>query len=318
MSRHALSLFRPPSGPGLAVLVRNALDEDIGSGDVSGAIFSPREIGFARIVAKQDGVLSGVEVVDEVFRQLAPRSEVRWKARNGQSFRRGAVLAEVSAPMPALLAGERTALNFLQRLCAIATLSREFSARLKSAASGQRSPRVYDTRKTTPGLRFLEKLAVSHGGSKNHRFALHDMAMLKNNHLDAAGGVAAAVRRLEETGFFRRKPQLSLCIEARSLGEALEALENRADIVMLDNMDPKSIRKAAVALRQRSKALKIRCPEIEISGGVNLRNLRRYAALPIDRISVGALTHSAGALDIAMRFGEADSAARKKAPTRMR
>jgi nicotinate-nucleotide pyrophosphorylase (carboxylating) len=302
MSSRALDPFRPPSGMGLSELVRQALAEDIGTGDVSAAIFSPKEWGHGQIIAKEDGVLSGCEVVEEVFRQLYKKSAVIWKQKNGQAFHSGDTLAVISAPLPALLQGERTALNFLQRLCAVATLSRKFTEEIRHLSDRKIRPRIYDTRKTTPLLRALEKQAVANGGSSNHRFALFDMAMLKNNHLDAAGGIPAAVERLAATGFFARMPRLPLCVEARSQSEALIALAHRADIIMLDNMTPGQIEKTVGLLANESKKLKRKRPQIEISGGITLRNLHRYAKLPVDRISVGALTHSAGSLDIALHY----------------
>ena len=302
MSSRALDSFRPPSGMGLSELVRQALAEDIGPGDVSAAIFSAKEWGSGQILAKEAGVLSGSEVVDEVFRQLSKKSTVVWKRKNGQKFASGDTLAVISAPLPALLQGERTALNFLQHLCAVATLSRKFTEEIRKRSGRKVRPKIYDTRKTTPLLRALEKQAVADGGSSNHRFALFDMAMLKNNHLDAAGGISAAVERLNATGFFALKPRRLLCVEARSSAEALAALKHRADIIMLDNMTPTQIEKTVGLLVNEAKKLKKRRPQIEISGGITLSNLHRYAKLPIDRISVGALTHSAGSLDIALHF----------------
>lgn len=283
----------------LRKLVEMALAEDIGAGDVTSCIFGPRARGEARLLAKEAGVLSGSRVVDEVFRQVNRGVKVKWLKSDGERFAAGDFLATISGPMRALLEGERLALNFLQQLSGVATLTRQF-ADLAEQVPG--APGIYDTRKTTPLLRVLEKQAVVHGGGKSHRFALYDAAMLKNNHIDAAGGVCPAVQRLEADGFFKRRPRLGLCIEARTLAEAVEATECRADIVLLDNMSPAEIRRAAAAVAARSEELGRTPPELEVSGGVTLKTLERYLKLPVQRISVGALTHSARAVDISMRF----------------
>jgi nicotinate-nucleotide pyrophosphorylase (carboxylating) len=279
-------------------VVRKALAEDIGPADISSAIFSPSERGGARLVAKQPGVLSGSAIVNEVFRQLSRNVRIRWHAKDGEPFAARAVLAEISGSYTALLQSERVALNFIQRMSGIATLTRQFV----QALGPDTKIRIYDTRKTTPLLRAFEKQAVVHGGGQNHRFGLYDMAMLKNNHIDAAGGIANAVGRLESRGFFRLKPRRMLCIETRNLAEALEATVHRADIVMLDNMTPAQIRSAAVRISECATQLRRAMPQIEVSGGITLKNIRAYAKLPIDRISVGAITHSAPALDIALHF----------------
>jgi nicotinate-nucleotide pyrophosphorylase len=278
-------------------VVRRALEEDIGPGDVSSAIFPPAEKGSAEFLAKQSGVLSGTMLVNEVFRQLSPAVRVRWKVRDGESFHNRDVLGTVEGPFASLLQGERLALNFIQQMSGIASLTRLFVD-----AAGKSQVGIYDTRKTTPLLRAFEKQAVVHGGGKSNRFALYDMAMLKNNHLDAAGGVEDAVQRLEQSGFFRLKPPRLLCIEARDLQEALDAVENRADIIILDNMEPAEIRGVVAKLRARARQLKREMPQIEVSGGINLLTIKSYAKLPIDRISLGAITHSAPALDIALHF----------------
>ncbi|MBX7245678.1 MAG: carboxylating nicotinate-nucleotide diphosphorylase [Candidatus Sumerlaeaceae bacterium] len=275
-----------------------ALREDIRSGDVTSAIFGPRERGSARIFAKQAGVLSGAGAIAVVFGKLDPKARVRMHMKDGQAFRPGDTIATVEAKLSALFTGERTALNILQQMSGIATLTCQF---VKALGADARMG-IYDTRKTTPLLRVLEKQAVLHGGGRNHRLALDDMAMLKNNHIDAAGGVAAAVERLRGRGFFKRRPKLPLCIEARDEGEALAALAAGANIIMLDNMTPAEIRRAVARLRKASEISLMRMPQVEISGGVNLGNVRIYRNLPIDRISVGALTHSAPAVDIAMHI----------------
>lgn len=280
-------------------LVSLALAEDLGTGDVTSAIFrTPPRKALAFFLAKEGGRMSGGQVVKEVFRQLDPSCRFTQLVPDGEDFSQGQQLMRVEGKLYALLAGERTALNFLQRLCGIATLTREYVKAL-----GKYADRIgiYDTRKTTPVLRALEKKAVRDGGGHNHRFGLFDMVMLKNNHIDAAGGVAEAVRLLIAHGDFIRR-RLPLCIEARSKEEAKEALLAGADIIMLDNMDAGQIRASVRELRRVCENTGLDMPEIEVSGGVTLEDIRRLRSLPIQRISVGRLTHSAPALDISMRL----------------
>lgn len=281
-------------------VVRAALAEDIGSGDISSAIFPRRESGSAQFLAKQPGILSGTAIVSEVFRQLSPTVRLQWKLKDGQPFRKGQVIGNVSGPYAVLLQGERVSLNFLQRMSGVATATRHFV----DALGKQPNLGIYDTRKTTPLLRAFEKQAVQHGGGRSHRYALYDMAMLKNNHIDAAGGVVGAVQRLQENGFFALRPKRLLCIEARDEHEALEATANRADIVLLDNMPPADIRATVLEMRKLTKRLGRGMPQVEVSGGINLQTIKSYARLPIDRISVGSITHSAPALDIALHFNK--------------
>ncbi|MGB9692150.1 MAG: carboxylating nicotinate-nucleotide diphosphorylase [Candidatus Sumerlaeaceae bacterium] len=281
----------------LRELVKLALAEDLGSGDVTSAIFNTR-LGTAYFLAKEDGCMSGGHVVREVFRQLDPKSRFRQLVQDGTEFRSGARLAEVEGKLAALLSGERTALNFLQRLCGIASLTREYVRAL-----GRYADRIaiFDTRKTTPLLRVLEKKAVVDGGGQNHRFGLFDMVMIKNNHVDAAGSISQVMRALIEQGEILRR-RLPICIEARTTEEALEALAVGADIIMLDNMAPSLIRKCVAQLRKQADALGLALPEIEVSGRISPEDVRALRMLPIQRISVGRLTHSARALDISMRI----------------
>lgn len=280
-------------------LAAAALAEDIGPGDLASCIFTPGDIGRARLIAKAPGVISGSALAMAAFQQAGRGVKITWNIEDGQRVEPGDTIAAVEGPMATLLLGERVALNFLQQMSAVATLTAQFVA---IARQGTHQPGIYDTRKTTPLLRAWEKKAVVDGGGCSHRFALYDMAMLKDNHIDAAGGIAAAVERLEANGFFEKRPRAGLCIEVRNLKEALEATENRADIIMLDNMTPAEIRAAARAVAARSADLGCAPPELEISGGITLKNLKSYASLPVQRISIGALTHSAPALDISMKF----------------
>lgn len=280
-------------------LVSAALAEDIGTGDLASCIFSPQDRGSAILVAKAVGVISGTALATMAFRVAGPGARVNWHVTDGQHITPGVILATVSGPMTTLLLAERVALNFLQQMSGIATLTYQYAG---IAASGTYKPGIYDTRKTTPLLRAWQKKAVVDGGGQSHRFALYDMAMLKDNHIDAAGGIAEAVQRLKDSGFFRKRPVPGLCIEVRSMTEAVEATQYHADIIMLDNMTPAQVRRAAAAVKSEAARLEISAPELEISGGITLQNLKSYANLPIQRISVGALTHSAPALDISMRY----------------
>jgi len=287
------------TGSALRTRIREALEEDLGPGDLTGCIFPQNSRGNAYLLAKADGILSGSYLVDAVFRELSRSVKIKWLKKDGQSFKTGDRLAEFSGPMRALLQGERVALNFIQRMSGIATITHRF---VTAVGTGKNKPDVFDTRKTTPLLRAFEKKAVLDGGGKSHRFALYDMAMLKNNHIDAAGGIAEAVQKLIDNGFYKKKARLGLCIEARTLEEAIEATWCRADIIMLDNMTPAQIRKAAQAVTREASQLGSTIPELEISGGITQQNIKKYANLPVQRISIGALTHSAPALDISMRF----------------
>lgn len=280
-------------------LAAAALAEDVGPGDLASCIFAPEDKGRARLIAKAPGVISGSALATAAFQQAGRGVKITWHVSDGDAVAPGDVIASVEGPMAVLLLGERVALNFLQQMSAVATLTAHFVA---IARQGTHQPGIYDTRKTTPLLRAWQKKAVVDGGGCSHRFALYDMAMLKDNHIDAAGGIGAAVERLEASGFFKKRPRAGLCIEVRDVNEALEATANRADIIMLDNMTPAQIRAAAKAVVARAAELGVPAPELEISGGITLKNLKSYASLPVQRISIGALTHSAPALDISMKF----------------
>lgn len=269
-------------------LVRTALAEDLGArGDLSTAHFISRAARLkARFIAKQDGVLCGRAVVDEVFRQAAPGCRPRWAVKDGTLFKKGAVLAEITGTR-SLLTAERTALNFLQHLSGIATLTRCFVEKTRGSRA-----KIYDTRKTIPGWRTLAKYAVRIGGGANHRMGLHDMVMLKDNHLAAQTGLAERVR-----AFRKKNPRVAIEIEASDAAEVELALSLGADIIMLDNMDAARLRRQIKIIRRAAPRM-----EIEISGGVSLDAVARLARLGPDRISVGRLTHSAPAVDISMKL----------------
>ena len=250
----------------------------------SESIFSPEDRGSARFLVKGEGVIAGLAVVETVFRLLDPSAEVGLEAKDGDRVKPGDIVAEVSASVIALLSGERTALNLLQRASGIATMTRRFV----DAVEGTRA-KIHDTRKTAPGLRALDKYAVTAGGGENHRIGLHDMFLVKNNHIDRAGSITAAVERIRA----RNMPQ-KIMVEVRDMRELDEALALAPDFILLDNMNPAQLREAV----QRTNG---RVP-LEASGGITLETVRAAAETGVDRISVGALTHSVTALDISMRI----------------
>jgi nicotinate-nucleotide pyrophosphorylase (carboxylating) len=273
----------PPSDP----LIRAALKEDAPSGDLTSLATVPASsMASARLLARVPGTAAGLPLFKRVFELADRRCKVRLRAKDGDRFKAGALLAEIQGPARALLLAERVALNFLQRLCGIATLS---SAHAKAARGRSR---VLDTRKTTPLLRALEKYAVAQGGAFNHRMNLSDAVLIKDNHIRLCGSAGEAVRRARKAA--RGK---SVEVEVESLAELKDALSAHPDIVLLDNMRPKDL-KAALKLIRAAK------PKVlsEISGGVRLKDIPRLSKLGVDRISVGALTHSAPALDLSLEF----------------
>jgi nicotinate-nucleotide pyrophosphorylase (carboxylating) len=261
-----------------------ALEEDAGLGDVtSRSIFPEGHSCRAQIRACHDLVACGVGVAGAVFLRVGPALRIRAAARDGDLVRGGGLVLSVSGSTQAVLTAERTALNFMQRLSGIATLSRRFAAAV--AGTGVR---VVDTRKTTPGYRALEKHAVRCGGCSNHRSSLGEHVLIKDNHIAAAGSVAAAVRRARAGA-----PHLArIEVEAKTPGEVREALRARADAILLDNMTPAGVASAVAVVAGRAL--------IEVSGGVTLGNVADYAQPGVDVISVGALTHSAPAADLSL------------------
>jgi nicotinate-nucleotide pyrophosphorylase (carboxylating) len=263
-------------------LIRRAFDEDLPD-ITSEAIFDSGQRGRARFIAKADGVFCGLVFAETTFALLDPTSSFRPVLNDGDRVKPRDVIAEVEAGVIALLSGERTALNLIQRASGIATATRHYV----DAVSGTRA-KVYDTRKTAPGLRLLDKFAVRCGGGENHRYGLHDMFLVKNNHVDAAGSITAAVERIRS----KKMPQ-PVMVEVRDLAELDEALSLTPDFILLDNMSTETM---AEAVRRTAG----RVP-LEASGGVTLQTIRAIAETGVDRISVGALTHSVMGLDISMR-----------------
>jgi nicotinate-nucleotide pyrophosphorylase (carboxylating) len=266
----------------LQELVARALAEDVGEGDVTTEITVPAGArARARITQKAPGVIAGLAAAEETFRALAPDAVITRDVEEGR-WREGGAVLTVDGPARALLTAERTALNLLGRLSGVATLT----ARCVRAIEGT-GARILDTRKTTPGLRALEKEAVAAGGGTNHRFGLYDAILIKENHSALAGGVGAAVRAA-----LAARPDLPLVVEVRDRAEVDEALEAGAPCLLLDNMSTSELRDTAAHVAGRAK--------LEASGGIRLETLRETAETGVDWISVGALTHSAPALDLSL------------------
>lgn len=265
-------------------IIKRALEEDIGSGDLtSSALIVEDAQAKAVILAKQEGVIAGLPVAERVFKRLDEK--LRWEAKKqeGERVSSGQLVAELEGDLQAILMGERTALNFLQRMSGIATLTARFVEAVRSFPV-----KILDTRKTVPGLRILDKYAVKVGGGFNHRLGLYDGVLIKENHIKAAGGITKAVSQARRSV----PPAVKIEIEAGSLKEVEEALHSGADIIMLDNMSIKEIEKAVRFIDRRAL--------VEVSGGVTLENVREIAATGADFISVGALTHSVKALDLSL------------------
>jgi len=269
-------------------LVRTALAEDLGRrGDVtSRALIPATATGRATIIARDSGVAAGLGIVGVVFHALSPRVRFRPLVRDGARVPASTRIARLDGPLRAIMAGERVALNLLQRLSGIATLTRQFVDRARP-----HQVVILDTRKTTPGLRELEKYAVRCGGGRNHRMGLFDAVLIKDNHISAVGSPARAVALAR-----RRAKGLSVEVECESLAQVRNALGARPDIILLDNLAPGDTRRAIALIRRHRKIA------IELSGGVTLATVGRLARLRPDFISVGALTHSAPALDIALEL----------------
>jgi nicotinate-nucleotide pyrophosphorylase (carboxylating) len=267
-------------------IVSVALQEDLGTGDLTtDAVVSPKLKAYGDFVAKEDLVLAGWPVVVRTFLQLSSDIKVKSRFQDGDEVLKGSIVGCVEGPATSLLKGERIALNFLQRLSGIATLTRRFV----SAVAGTKAV-ILDTRKTTPGLRILEKYAVCQGGGRNHRFGLFDGVLIKENHITASGSVKEAVRRARSRIDHLKRIE----IEVTNLEELSLALEAGADVILLDNMDPGQAKLAVSRVGRRVP--------LEVSGGIHLENVRHYALAGVDFISVGALTHSFRAADISLEL----------------
>lgn len=267
----------------VADVVRRTLEEDLPD-ITSEAIFAASDHGTATFLIKAPGIIAGLAYAAETFRQLDPSSRFTRLIEDGSTVKPGDLVARVEASVVALLSGERTALNLLQRASGIATATRRYVDAIRGTGA-----RIYDTRKTAPGLRVLDKYAVTAGGGENHRYGLHDMFLVKNNHVDRAGSIRAAVERIRSRRMTQR-----IMVEVRDEKELDEALSLSPDYILLDNMSPDQMRAAVAHVAGRVP--------LEASGGITLETIRAVAETGVDRISIGALTHSVTALDISMRI----------------
>jgi len=277
-------------------LVKLALEEDIGRGDVTTqAIGVAGRRGKAVVLGKSDGVLFGCFVFEEVFRQLKKTTRVRWHVKDGNPYKAGTKLAAIEGDLATLLTGERVALNFIARLSGIATLTRKFAR----AVSGTKA-KVLDTRKTTPGWRELEKHATKAGGAVNHRMGLDDAVMIKNNHITACGDVQTALEMVKQAQKRTRRKVPIIC-ETRTVQEVRVAINSGVDWILLDHFGPARLRKVVTEVRRFERGSGCRII-LECSGGVTLSNIRARAQTGVDYLSVGALTQAAPAADISMKL----------------
>jgi len=268
------------------ILIKLALKDDVGDGDITTNNIVPSETRRkAKMVAKADGVIAGLPVAEMVFRTLDPDLIWNTLVQEGDRVKYGDVLVDFEGTYRALLTGERTALNFLQRLSGIATMSAKYADEVKDFKTV-----ILDTRKTLPGYNRLDKYAVKAGGASNHRHGLHDMAMIKDNHIEVAGGITAAVKAVRSS----IEHGMKIEVETTTLAQVQEAIDAGADIIMLDNMDTETMRKGVELIAGRAK--------VEASGNMTFNRLREVAATGVDYISIGALTHSVKALDISQRI----------------
>jgi nicotinate-nucleotide pyrophosphorylase (carboxylating) len=269
--------------------VEIALQEDIGEGDLTSEFFVPPTLhAHARIFARESAIIAGTKTAAEVFRRIDPATQVRIVTADGVAINAGETVMEMEGLARAILTAERVALNFLQRLSGIATLTRKFVD-----AAGNDHVKILDTRKTTPGLRALEKAAVVAGGGANHRFGLFDMVLVKDNHFTARSGLRELAETLQK--FRKDHPQARIEVEAENLEQVRALLQiDGIDMVLLDNMKPAQIREAVALGKNKMK--------FEASGGVTLKNIRQIAATGVDFISIGALTHSARSIDLSLEL----------------
>jgi len=266
-------------------LIREALREDIGHGDITTrALVDPKEVIKAEIIAKEGGIIGGLPIAKEVFHLLDRRIKFKSLIKEGEKVKKGTRIAIITGNARTILTGERVALNFMQRISGIATETARCVEKVKTFKTA-----ILDTRKTPPGLRFLDKYAVRLGGGKNHRFGLYDMILIKDNHIAISSGIKEAVK-----GVRKKYPRRKIEVEVKNFKELREAIEAKINIVMLDNMNLKQI-------SQAMKIIKGRC-KVEVSGSVSFALLPKLARLGVDYISLGRLTHSPKALDLSLRI----------------
>ncbi|MDD5524573.1 MAG: carboxylating nicotinate-nucleotide diphosphorylase [Smithella sp.] len=265
-------------------IIKYALAEDIGTGDITTqASVSPRKKGRAIAVAKEDFIIAGIDVFAETFQFLDENTKIKKLMNDGRRAKKGDVIAEVSGSLSNILQAERVALNLFQRMCGIATLT----AKYVKAVRGTKT-KILDTRKTVPGLRILDKMAVRMGGGRNHRIGLYDGVLIKDNHIEAAGDITSAVKAQ------RKNPFMKIEVETKNIKEVKEALKCDVDVIMLDNMSVPAMKKAVDFVKGRTL--------LEASGNVSLKNVAAIAAIGVDFISIGELTHSVRAADISLKI----------------
>ncbi len=272
--------------PQIEGIIKMALEEDIGAGDLTTLnTIPPEQRAKGLFRAKRDCTVAGLFLLERLFSFLDSNVQIRCLCRDGDQVSRGTVIAEAEGVVRALLMGERTALNFLQRLSGTATLTRRYVDTIKDLPS-----KIIDTRKTTPGLRTLEKYAVRMGGGTNHRLGLYDAAIIKDNHIAASGSIAQAVENVRSNSPFMSRVE----VECEDLKQVQKALDAKADVIMLDNMDTATMKEAVKLIKKRVW--------VEASGGITMERVREVAEAGVDFISVGALTHSAPAVDFNMKI----------------
>jgi len=273
-----------PSSEYITELVALALKEDVGTGDITAGLISPDCEKRARVITREAGILCGTQFVDGVFRALDPQLEITWHRQDGDPLAADDLLFTVAGNARAILTGERAALNFLQLLSGTASLAGRYASEVAGTGA-----RLLDTRKTVPGLRQAQKYAVACGGCHNHRIGLFDAFLIKENHIEACGGIAPAIARARELA-----PGKPVEVEVENLPEMQQAIDAGADRIMLDNFDVEVLREAVALNADRS--------ELEASGNIGLHNLRRVAETGVDFISIGALTKTVAPLDLSMRL----------------
>lgn len=267
-------------------IVKRALAEDLGEGDITSIFTIPKNINaLGIIVAKERGVLAGTMVAEQVFKVVDKNTKITFHKQDGERFITGNIIADIQGKAVSLLAAERVALNFLQRLCGIATLTRKYVLQVKGTGA-----KILDTRKTTPGLRILEKYAVRMGGGYNHRIGLYDQILIKDNHINLGGGIKNVLNKVKNID----SGKIFIEIEVRNIRQLKQALSYDIERIMLDNMSIEDIKKAVEIVNNKC--------ELEVSGNVGLDNVRRIAKTGVDYISVGALTHSYRSIDLSMRI----------------
>ncbi len=270
-------------------LIDLGIEEDINTGDITTESIIPESMtATATMTAKQDGVISGLEIVKMVYDRFQDDVVFTPYFKNGDHVKKGDVILKIEATYPTLLRGERLSLNIFQRMCGIATETARYVKELAGTHT-----QLLDTRKTAPGLRVLDKMAVKHGGGTNHRMGLYDMAMIKDNHIKMAGGIAKAVEQVRSS----IPSDIKIEVEATNLDEVQQAIEAGADIIMLDNMSNPAMTEAVTVIRKADKGIKT-----EASGNMSIERLREVAETGVDYISVGALTHTVKGMDISMNI----------------